>query len=96
MQLIGQYKSTSHEDHAVTWRIHLSLHQWICIYVGIYIYIYIYTYAYTYTYTNVYVYTYRLTSNISRALSGNKLADHSDVVGASPVGAAPTTSSFST
>ena len=27
---------------------------------------------------------------------GNKIADHSDVVGASPVGAAPTTSSFST
>ena len=57
MQLIGQYKSTSHEDHAVTWRIHLSLHQCICIYKGIYIYIYTYayTYTYTYTYTNVYV-----------------------------------------
>ena len=27
---------------------------------------------------------------------GSKIADHSDVVGASPVGAAPTTSSFST
>ena len=27
---------------------------------------------------------------------GNKIVDHSDVVGASPVGAAPTTSSFST
>ena len=26
----------------------------------------------------------------------NKIVDHSDVVGASPVGAAPTTSSFST
>ena len=26
---------------------------------------------------------------------GNKIVDHSDVVGASPVGAAPTTSSFS-
>ena len=34
-------------------------------------------------------------SNISRTL-GNKIVDHSDVVGASPVGAAPTTSSFST
>ena len=30
------------------------------------------------------------------ALVGNKIVDHSDVVGASPVGAAPTTSSFST
>ena len=27
---------------------------------------------------------------------GNKIVDHSDVVGASPVGTAPTTSSFST
>ena len=39
---------------------------------------------------------YRKTSNISRTLVGNKIADNSDVVGASPVGAAPTTSSFST
>ena len=39
---------------------------------------------------------YRQVSNISRALVGNKIVDHSDVVGASPVGAAPTTSSFST
>ena len=35
------------------------------------------------------------TSNISCAFVGNKIVDHSDVVGASPVGAAPTTSSFS-
>ena len=39
---------------------------------------------------------YRKTSNISCTLVGNKIVDHSDVVGASPVGAAPTTSSFST
>ena len=39
---------------------------------------------------------YRKTSNISRTLAGNKIVDHSDVVGASPVGAAPTTSSCST
>ena len=39
---------------------------------------------------------YRKTSNISRILVGNKIIDDSDVVGASPVGAAPTTSSFST
>ena len=39
---------------------------------------------------------YRQTSNISHTLVGNKIVDHSDVVGASPVGAAPTTSSFST
>ena len=40
--------------------------------------------------------TYRKTSSISRTLVGNKIVDNSDVVGASPVGAAPTTSSFST
>ena len=38
---------------------------------------------------------YRKTSNISRTLIGNKTIDYSDVVGASPVGAAPTTSSLS-
>ena len=38
---------------------------------------------------------YRKTSNIRRTLVGNKIVDRSDVVGASPVGAAPTTSSFS-
>ena len=35
-------------------------------------------------------------SNISGTLVVNRIDDHSDVVGASPVGAAPTTSSFST
>ena len=39
---------------------------------------------------------YRQTSNVSCALVGNKTVYHSDVVGASPVGVAPTTSSFST
>ena len=39
---------------------------------------------------------YRKTSNISRTLVSNKIVDHSDVDGASPVSAAPTTSSFST
>ena len=39
---------------------------------------------------------YRQVSNIRRTLVGNKMVDHSDVAGASPVGAAPTTSSFST
>ena len=40
--------------------------------------------------------SYRQTSNISRTLVGNKIVDHSNVVEASPVGAAPTTSSFLT
>ena len=39
---------------------------------------------------------YRQVSNIRHTLGGNKIVDNSDVVGASPVGAAPTTSSFST
>ena len=38
---------------------------------------------------------YCKTSNIRRALVGNRIADYSDVFGASPVGAAPTTSLFS-
>ena len=39
---------------------------------------------------------YRQVSNIRRTFVGNQIVDHSDVIGASPVGAAPTTSSFST
>ena len=40
--------------------------------------------------------TYCQVSNISRTFVGDKIVNHSDVDGASPVGAAPTTSSFST
>ena len=40
--------------------------------------------------------SYRQVSNIRRTLVGNETVDHSDVAGASPVGATPTTSSFST
>ena len=40
--------------------------------------------------------SYRQTPNINGTLIDNKIVDHSDVVGASPVGAVPTTSSFST
>ena len=39
---------------------------------------------------------YRQVSKIIRTVEGNKIVDHSDVVEASPVGAAPSTSSFST
>ena len=41
-------------------------------------------------------YWYRQTSNISRTSVGNKIVDHSDVVGALPVGTAPTTTLFLT
>ena len=41
-------------------------------------------------------YEYRKTSNISGTLVGNKIVGNPDVVGASCVGTAPTTSSFST
>ena len=41
-------------------------------------------------------YDYPQTSDISRTPVGNKIVDHSDVVRASPVGAAPAASSFST
>ena len=43
-----------------------------------------------------YIIEYRKTYNIRRTLVANKIVKHSDVVGASPVGAAPTTSSFLT
>ena len=39
---------------------------------------------------------YRQVSIISHTLVGNEIVDYSDVVGASPVDAAPITSSFST
>ena len=39
---------------------------------------------------------YRQTCDISRTLVSNKIVDHSNVVGASPVGAASTTFSSST
>ena len=39
---------------------------------------------------------YRQNSNINHTLVDNKIVDHSDVVGASPVRAAPATSSFAT
>ena len=38
------------------------------------------------------IFTYCQTSNISHTLIGIKIVDHSDVVGAQPVGAAPTIS----
>ena len=37
---------------------------------------------------------YRQISHIRHTLIENKIVNHSDIVGASPVGAAPTTSSF--
>ena len=42
------------------------------------------------------LFIYRHTSNISHTLVGYRIINHSDVFGASPVGAAPTISSFST
>ena len=65
----------------------------ICFFVkcmGCYIQMYAIIYALC-----VRVLNYRQTSNISRTLTANKIIDQSDVVGASPAGAAPTTSSFS-
>ena len=40
--------------------------------------------------------TYRQVSNIRCTLISNEIVDNSDVIGASPVGAAPTTSELST
>ena len=47
-------------------------------------------------YNNGTIVAYRQTSNISHILIGNRIFDHSDVVGALPAGAAPTTFSFAT
>ena len=41
------------------------------------------------------LYTYLLTSDTNRNVVGNKIVGHSDIVGATPFGAAPTTSSSS-
>ena len=41
-------------------------------------------------------FSYRKTYNIMHTFVDNKIVDYPDVFGASPVGAAPTTSSFST
>ena len=51
---------------------------------------------FTSNHINHWSYKYRKTSNIRHTPLGNEIVDHSDVVGASPAGAAPTTSSFST
>ena len=39
---------------------------------------------------------YRQTFDLNHALTGNKIVEHTDIVGAWPVGAVPTTCSFST
>ena len=44
----------------------------------------------------MHAYLYHQTTKISHTLVGNKTVDHSDVDEASPVGAAPNTSSFPT
>ena len=54
------------------------------------------SYLWVYRLVSVGKFIYRQTSDINRTLVGHKIIDHSNVVGASPVGAAPTTSSFST
>ena len=46
------------------------------------------------SYTQLMDSPYRQVSNIRRTFVANLIVDHSDVVGASPVGAAPTTSLF--
>ena len=53
-------------------------------------------YLFKYAYSMYFMNAYHQVSNIRRTLLGNEIVDHSDVVGASPVGAAPTSSSFST
>ena len=48
----------------------------------------------SHAYLSIIFIDYRQTSNVSRTIVGTDTVNHSDVVGASPVGAAPTTYSF--
>ena len=83
------------QTKTVMWKIHhqeLKDIDWKVFYSSIYIYFSNTTFCMSHPLINI----YRQVSNIRRTLVGNKIVDHSDVVGASPVGAAPTTSSFST
>ena len=52
--------------------------------------------SHTTTHTRSWERIYHQVSNVRCTLVGNKIVDPSDVVGAAPVSAAPTTSSFST
>ena len=77
---------------------HLPRNAYIYIY-HIFVWIYIHTtvtHSYVVHKLALYFRTYRRASNKIRTLIGNRIVDHSDVLGAAPVGAAPTTSSFST
>ena len=56
----------------------------------------VFSFGYSIVFSVFMYFIYRQVSNIRRTLVGNKIVDHSDAGGASPVGAAPTTSSFST
>ena len=56
--------------------------------------IFIFEFIFIYLFVAALAAMYRKTSNISNTLAGIKIVDYSDVAGASPVGAAPTTSSF--
>ena len=47
-------------------------------------------------YIKYFIYMYRQISNTRRTLEGNIVVDDPDVIGASHVGAAPTSSSYST
>ena len=91
--------TASHYSPEVSIRItasHYSLRDWLWVYT---VRVFDVTIFYEHNQQQVlayFSYIYRKVSNIRRTLVGNKIVDHSDVVGASPVGAAPTTSSLST
>ena len=64
------------------------------VYVYVHVHVHVHEHEHEYEYEYVWMYIYRQVSNVRRTLIGNKIIDHSDVVGASPVVDAPTTSSF--
>ena len=66
-----------------------SVYYFCCLFIPVYMKIISYDTKETVTLKSIY-------RNISHTLVGNKIVDNSDAAGASPVGTAPTTSSFST
>ena len=72
--------------------VQIAIHHTFQTYVYLYTNIHWRTHSHWYSYIS---YIYQI-SNIRRTLAGNKIVDHSNVVGASPGSSAPTTSSFTT
>ena len=90
---LGCYKGKSPDYYSDSWR---RLPFMWCVYVADRSRFYIFCYSYAIRFLVHVLRGYPQTSILSPCLVGNEIVDHSDVVGASLIGAAPTTPSFST